>query len=196
MPKLARSIDQAVEELPASFEMGFAWYVVYANINCEARAAMGLTAKRFAVFLPTYAKKIKSGRKLVDVVRPLFPRYLFVGFDINRDPWTEVRLTNGVESLVSNNEIPMRVPPGIVEEIQWAQVAGEFDLKKPPPAKSVEIGDVVPITAGPFRDFVVEVTAAPDEHARVEILLKILGSTRRIKIALADLAPVNHTGAT
>jgi transcriptional antiterminator RfaH len=176
------------ESVPASFTGGFAWYVAYTAIKCEHRARMGLSAKGFAVYLPTYRREVRHARRVKIVDRPLFPRYVFVGFDINRDAWTEVRRTDGVERLLSHDEIPMRVPLGVVEGLRAAMQAGAFMPEdaggKPAPPM---IGESVEIADGPFRDFVVEVVSTPDERNRVEILLQVLGGERRIRMALAAL---------
>jgi len=171
--------------MTASFAGGFAWYVVYTNIKCEQRARMGLEAKRFAVYLPTYQREIRHARRTKLVERPLFPRYLFVGFDVKRDPWTEVRRTEGVERLLSQDDIPLRVPFGVVESLRAA--AAHLGALARKTAQTPVIGDHVEIIDGPFRDFVVEVVSAPDERQRVEILLKVLGGERKIKMALAAL---------
>jgi len=170
---------------PASGARDFAWYVAYTNIKCEQRARMELCAKGFAVYLPTFLREIRHARRVNVVERPLFPRYLFVGFDINRDPWTEVRRTDGVERLLSHEEMPVRVPHGVVEELRAAThlFAG---VEKAGLALPV-IGDCVKIADGPFRDFVVQVASAPDERHRVEVLMHVLGGERKIKMALAAL---------
>src|SRR5215470_1526757 len=106
--------ERAAPEFPASFTGNFGWYVAYTDVKGEQRARMGLAAKGFAVHLPIYLREVRHARRVKVVERPLFPRYLFVGFDINRDPWTEVRRTDGVDRLLSHDEIPVRVPSGVV----------------------------------------------------------------------------------
>jgi transcriptional antiterminator RfaH len=177
---------RALADLPAGFAGGFGWYVAYTRIKCEQHARKGLLAKRFAVYLPTYMREIRHARRAEIVERPLFPRYLFVGFDINRDQWTEVRRTDGVERLLSHDEIPVRVPTDVVEAIrEAAQLSSHLrKIPGPPPPK---IGEHVKIGDGPFRDFVVQVVSAPDERHRVEILMNVLGGARRVKMALAAL---------
>jgi len=173
-------------ELPASFAAGFAWYVAYTDVRCEQRARMELTAKGFAVYLPTYLREIRHARRVKTVERPLFPRYLFVGFDINHDPWTQVRRTDGIDRLLSHDEIPVRVPPGVVEGLRAAQERDVFAEKARMEAAPT-IGEHVEIADGPFRNFIVEVASAPDEQHRVEILLKVLGGERKIRMVLAAL---------
>jgi transcriptional antiterminator RfaH len=179
---------QSLGSLPASFTSGFGWYVVYTNIKCEQRARMGLCAKGFAVYLPTFQREIRHARRVKLVERPLFPRYLFVGFDINRDPWTEVRRTDGVERLLSHEEIPVRVPHGVVEELRAAAQLVARVEKAAAPTPPIP-GDCVKIGDGAFRDFVVQVVSAPDERDRVEILMNVLGGERKIKMALSALRP-------
>jgi transcriptional antiterminator RfaH len=177
---------QALADIPAGFAGEFGWYVAYTRIKCEQHARKGLLAKRFAVYLPTYLREIRHARRVKTVERPLFPRYLFVGFDINRDPWTEVHRTDGIDRLLSHDEIPVRVPTDVVEAIRAAAQCSSH-LRKTPGPPAPKIGENVKIGDGPFRDFVVQVVSAPDERHRVEILMNVLGGERRIKMALGAL---------
>ena len=48
---------------------------------------------------------------------PLFPRYLFVILDLERDRWLSVRSTVGVSRLFTQDGRPVPVPVGIVESL-------------------------------------------------------------------------------
>jgi transcriptional antiterminator RfaH len=169
----------SVDLIPASFPAGLAWYVVYCNINCEVRAQQGLAALGFKTYLPRLRKWIKHARKREAVDRPLFTRYLFVGFDINRDAWFPIRTTSGVERVLCRDGVPESVPAVVIEQLMAAQRMGRFDLTRT--ESLLKPGDRVEVDGGPFGDFVAEVATA-DDGKRVEILHHLFGRLTRMKL--------------
>lgn len=187
----AAAAPQSLADLPASFSSGARSYVVYTNINCEERAALGLRAAGFEVFLPTVTRMVKRGsRKKIKVERPLFSRYLFVRFDINRDPWTAIKRTDGVEALICNNQIPVSVPDAAIERLRTLQGLGAFD--ETVGRTEIGKGQSVRIEAGAFADWVGEVLAADNERRRVEILLDLLNRRVRINLPMESVRAVDR----
>ena len=170
-----------VDPLPASFPAGLAWYVVYTNINCEMRAKRGLDALGLRTYLPLLRKWRRHARRRDKVERALFARYLFVGFDINRDAWYPIRTTHGVESILSRDGIPESVPAAAIERLMAAEAMGRFDLTRE--GAMLRPGDKVEVEGGPFGDFVAEVATA-DDGKRVEILHSLFGRLTRMKLDL------------
>jgi transcriptional antiterminator RfaH len=174
--------------VPLSHAEGRAWHVVYTNIKCEFRAKLGLQAKGFEVFLPTYERWIRHARYKKKALRALFTRYLFVRFDIDREEWYwPICSTDGVEDLLRSNDIPLRVPDHLILELQRAQNAGLFDET----SELVRLakGSAVKPIVGPFADVVGRLKKA-DDRARVEVLFKILGGERVVRFKIGDLRPV------
>jgi hypothetical protein len=58
------------------------WYVVQTQPQSESRAELNLRRQGFTTYLPRYMRTRRHSRKVEMVARPLFPRYLFVGFDL------------------------------------------------------------------------------------------------------------------
>jgi transcriptional antiterminator RfaH len=174
---------------PASFPAGERWHVVYTNIKCEFRANMGLKAKGFETFLPCVRKKIRHARYTQTVDRPLFPRYLFVRFDIEKDEWFHpIKSTDGVEDLIRNGNIPVRVRDEELAPLVTAYQAGDFDMTRRRPVMSeFAVGEVVRITGGPFMGFNAEVLAAMGDKRRAEVMLHFLGRVSRITMKFDDL---------
>jgi transcriptional antiterminator RfaH len=176
--------DFRAVDIPASFPVGGAWHVVYTNIRCEFRANMGLKAKGFETFLPYLRKRIRHARYTQAVERPLFPRYLFVRFDVEKDEWFDpIKSTDGVEDIIRNNSIPVRIPQAELDPIIHAQKAGEFDLtRKRPISSEYAEGEVIRISAGPFAGFAAEVLATMPDKARAEVALQLFGRISRIAL--------------
>jgi transcriptional antiterminator RfaH len=149
-----------------------AWHVVRTNVNCENRARKGIEALRFEIYMPVEHKWIRHMRKRQRVARPIFARYLFVHFDAAREHWYPIRLTHGVESiLTTDRHVPACVPDGWIENFRRAEAAGVFDRTRE--SAAFEKGAKVKVEDGPFAGLVGEVLRA-DGKRRVEVLLTFL----------------------
>lgn len=96
------------------------WYVVQVKPCMEKTAIANLKELKVKTFCPLYehVKKIKG--KMVSELLPLFPSYIFVRFDINRNKkWRKIKYTKGVEKIIGCTEffIPP-LPKGFVEQLQ------------------------------------------------------------------------------
>src|SRR6266487_6598914 len=128
---------------------GERWFLVNAQPKSEGKAELHLGAQGFRTFQPQIRKTIRHARQLRTVRAPLFPRYLFVILDLERDRWLSVRSTVGVSHLFTQEGRPVPVPVGIVESLIERSAANltrlDTDLVK---------GKHVRILTGPFADFV------------------------------------------
>src|SRR5690242_6449294 len=129
------------------------WYLVHTRPNGERKAIFNLDAQGFLTFLPQIEKTIRHARRLKTVRRPLFPRYLFVKFDIARDRWTSIYGTVGVAGLLSQADRPVPVPVGIVERLLARHEEGITRLDR-----GLTPGQRVRILYGPFADLTATLT--------------------------------------
>ena len=163
-----------------------AWHVIRTNVNCENRARKGIEALRFPVYMPVETKWIRHMRKRLRVERPLFARYLFVRFDAAREHWYPIRVTHGVESILTGNggHIPACVPDAWIEEFARAEAAGVFDRTRAGAAFGK--GDKVLVEDGPFAGLIGEVLRA-DSRQRVEVLLAFTHRAVPVTVAAGAL---------
>ena len=171
-------------DLPISFQSGKKWYVVYTNIKCEFRAEKGLIAKGYDVFLPRAKCWIRHARQKKERVQPLLPRYLFVGFDINIMPWYEIRNTDGVEGVLSNNSIPVAVPAAAIEDLRAMEEIGVFD--ETTEVLRLRAGDPLRLVKGPFAGHVCTLKSARGKK-RVEVILSLFGRENVLQVPLSAL---------
>ena len=75
------------------------WFLAHTQPKSERKAELHLGAQGFRTYLPQIQKTIRHARQLRTVRAPLFPRYLFVILDLERDRWLSVRSTVGVSRL-------------------------------------------------------------------------------------------------
>jgi len=143
------------------------------------KAAEHLARQGYAAYLPRYRRYVRHARTRALVLRPLFPRYVFVGLDRLAQRWRPIRSTVGVVGLVSSADGPVPVAAAIVDALRRQEREGVFDLLSP--AARLRAGDAVRVTQGPFADLVGRLLGAAD-HERVFVLLDLLGRSVRAEM--------------
>lgn len=181
----ARAVPRMDEDIPFSFTDGSRWYAVMTNIRCEERAESGLAAKGFRTFLPKTRRWVKHARVRKAVDRPLLSRYLFVETDANRRGFHDIRITDGVEAIISTCGVPSHMPTGLIEEFIRRQMSGEFDevaKEKIPPGARIKIME------GQYGDFFATVVSV-GKASGGEVLAQLLGTRTRHRFALLNVRP-------
>jgi len=175
-----------VDKLPLGVigESDLRWFVVQSRPHKELFASRNLANQGFRVFLPQLRKSIRSARRVREVERPLFPRYLFVEMDLHRQGWRSILGTYGVTRLVMEGPRPLPAPRGLVEGlIARSDAYSVVDL-----SLSLTPGQSVELLSGPFAGKIgalVELEGAE----RVRVLLEILGAKREISVPAGAVAP-------
>ncbi len=82
-----------------------AWHCAVTKPQQEHIAAIHLTNQAFHTYLPVLDAK------------PMFPRYIFVEFDREKDPWGSIRSTRGCCDLLKDGYLPAIVPQKAIEAI-------------------------------------------------------------------------------
>ena len=157
------------------------WFLVHTQPNSERRAALHLGGQGFRTHFSTIQKTIRHARQLRTVRAPLFPRYIFIILDLQRDRWLSVRSTVGVSSLFSCDGRPIPVPVGIVETLIENTDEANLTLF----SSGLRTGQSVRILSGPFVDFVGTLERL-DDAGRVRVLLDMMGTA--VPVALRRIA--------
>jgi transcriptional antiterminator RfaH len=160
------------------------WYVVHTQPHHEVRADLNLRQQGFRTYLPRYLRSRRHARRTEQVLRPLFPRYLFVALDIARDRWRAIHSTFGVSHLVLAGEEPVAVPHGVVDDIR-AREGGDGLVKLGLPA-GLAPGSRVRLIDSIFADATGVLERAADDR-RVAILLELLGREVRVFVPAASV---------
>lgn len=155
------------------------WYVVHTHAQSEEKAVHHLNNQGFEAYLPKYLKRRRHARKTELVKSPLFPRYLFVKFDMSLHRWRSINSTLGVKHLVCTGDTPSAVPSEIIEEIKCHE--NENGIVVVDPRGRFQKGDPVRLLEGPFADVVGFFDGATDDQ-RVMILLDLMGRRVRVKL--------------
>jgi len=163
------------------------WFVVYTQPRNEDLASEHLERQGFDVYFPRYRKSRSHARRHDVVASPLFPRYIFVGFDVMGAPWRPIRSTRGVIDLVRHGHDPVPVPEGTIEEIK----AREDDNGYVVLGRHLQLsrGDRFRIDSGPFASCEAIFESKKDE-TRVIALLSLLGRKVSVQLPIGAVAPV------
>lgn len=98
------------------------WYAAYTQAQAELRAAGHLRRQGFDSYLPLCRRIQRHARREEAVLRPLFPRYVFVALNLDTDRWRSVNGTIGVSRLVCHGERPAALPDGVVEDLRISEI--------------------------------------------------------------------------
>jgi transcriptional antiterminator RfaH len=123
----------------------------------------------------------------VTQLRPLFPGYIFVAFDIAEVGWRRVKSTHGITQLVSFGTQPTPVPLDLISQLM---LRCDHEGKLLPP-KLLRLNDQVMLNTGPFADYVGTIEAiAPDR--RIWVLMEIMGRQTRVSVTAASVRAACH----
>jgi transcription antitermination factor NusG len=115
-------------------------------------------------------------------VGPLFPRYLFVPFDIEAPGWGDILRMQGVVSMLRSGLGPASVPEAAIqrwESLAAAQPDGVI-CQELPHGPLLQKGAKVDLIEGPFEGYTGIVKRSSAE--RVWLLLNILGADRQVAV--------------
>jgi transcriptional antiterminator RfaH len=160
------------------------WYVVHTQQHQEARAQVNLRRQGFATYLPVYQRARRHAGRIETVIRPLFPRYMFVAIDIQRERWRSVNSTFGVSSLVSAGDEPLPVAEEVVEEIRARE--DDKGLVKIGLPAGIGPGSAIRLIDGIFADARGVLERVADQR-RVSVLLQLLGRNVRVFVPSASI---------
>lgn len=165
--------------------MSLTWCVAYTQPSKELQALQHLKDQGYEVYLPRFKKLCRHARKVEEKLAPLFPRYIFVGMDLETARWRSINGTRGVSYLLMADDLgPAKVPVGIIEHLRSQE---ESDGVVPVSSLDSFIkGDRVRITDGVFKDQTATVDFL-DAQSRVQVLLSFMGREVNITLPAYDL---------
>jgi transcriptional antiterminator RfaH len=164
------------------------WYVVHTHHKHEERANANLGT----LGIETLSPKLRVSKfneftgKVSQIVRPLFPGYIFSRFKYN-ELYHRVSYTRGVHSLVSFNNRPVPVEDDIIELVR-AQIGTDGIVKT---IDELKAGDEVVINYGRFHDLYGVFERGMPESDRVRILLNTVSFQVHVVVERAFVTKVS-----
>ncbi len=145
------------------------WYAVNAITRQEERAQVNLDNQGYETWLPVLLSERRHARRVYTVREALFPGYLFIRLDADRDHWAPVNGTGGVRRLLTQQGRPVPVPGEFIGQLQEAMdETGCLQL----PERRLTPGQKLRFVQGPYRDCLGTLLRMPARD-RVSVLLHI-----------------------
>jgi transcriptional antiterminator RfaH len=94
------------------------WFVIRTKPHQEEIAKMHYVRQGFAVYLPKVQCIRRHARKTEQVMRPLFPGYIFLHLKAEEQDWTAISSTIGSIGAVRFNDYYPPVPDWVIAGIQ------------------------------------------------------------------------------
>ena len=159
------------------------WYVAQVKPSGFARAEANLDRQGFETFMPLRRKTVRHARQMHDVLRPVFPGYLFIKFGSERSDWRKIDSTFGVSKLISFEAgRPTPVPDALMTGLR----ARCNDNNVLQPLDDLRAGERLRMLTGAFADFVGEVEEMVTSD-RVRLLFELMGQTTRVDVLRVDV---------
>lgn len=155
------------------------WFLIHTHPRQEERTTQNLRAWK----IETLAPQIRDWRhnqftgSRVAMVKPLFARYVFARFDLER-LFHKVRYTRGVRELVSFGEGPVQVDPQIIDLVR-SRIGKDGFAKL---GDDLTPGDMAVIKEGALKDFTGVFAREINDSERVELLLTTVSYQARVYI--------------
>lgn len=160
------------------------WAVVVAKPNSEQIAVFNLERQGYNCYFPRF--KIKKPNQKV-VIKPLFPRYLFVYIS---QFWYSIKGTRGVTNILVGHDGPTMVDAGIIEAIKAREGEDGFVmLGAQIREEKFKKGQELKTLEGPFAGLSL-IYDSMSAHDRVKVLVDMLGRKVPIEVSEKQLLPV------
>jgi transcription termination/antitermination protein NusG len=162
------------------------WYVLHTYSGYEDSVAfnlkqrienMGMQDKIFDAIVPKEKKiKIRDGKRTT-VEEKIFPGYVLVNMIVTDDSWYVVRNTPNVTGFVGSGTIPTPV-----SEEEWNFLNKRMGNDEPKFKVDFEVGELVRITDGPFKDYEGKIGEIDQAKGKVKVFVTIFGRETPVEL--------------
>ena len=138
------------------------------------------------VLLPTEkVHEVRNGRKVTSE-RRMYPGYVFIQMEMNDATWHLVNSTPRIIEFLGNNN-PVPLSPTEVANILSAP---ENSSDKPRPKIEFEIGEMVRIKSGAFKDFTGRVDGVDYDKSRLNVFVSIFGRDTLVDLGFNEVEKI------
>ena len=177
--------------------MALRWYVVHAYSNFENKVKQALEERIVRDGLQDYFGKILVPTEEVVEMRmgqqrkserKFFPGYVLVQMELNDDTWHLVKNVPRVLGFIGGasdrpSPISEKEAMGILSRV-------EEGVNKPRPKVLFEVGEVVRIIDGPFKDFNGNIEEVNYEKSKVRVTVTIFGRATPVELDFSQVEKV------
>lgn len=172
------------------------WYVIHTYSGHENKVKLHLERlivsekleeKISQVLVPTEeVVEMKQGKK-TSTIRKLFPSYVLVEMEMDRDAWHLVSNAPGVTHFVGNSTKPQPLRDSELKRI-LRQDSDDAEGKKEHEIP-YRTGDHIKVTDGPFTEFTGVVEEIHPDRGKLKVMVSIFGRATPVEL---DFLQVSH----
>ncbi len=165
---------------------GRRWYVLHTYSGYEENVAQNLKQrvesldmedKIYNILIPTEKKiKIKNGKRRV-IEEKIFPGYILVEMEVTDESWYVVRNTPNVTGFIGSGTIPTPISEEEVKSLQK-----RMGVEDPKFTIDVEIGSLVKINEGPFKNMDGKVTSIDEAKGKIKVSVSMFGRETPVEL--------------
>ena len=161
------------------------WIVAKTKPNQNKIALINLERQNFEFFQPKLNRISRGQNKFKEIIKPVFPGYIFIAINLEENNWQRINNTRGISSIINfGNQIPL-IRSELIEELKHrfsmnntAKLADQF-----------EVGTNAEIINGPFTKLIGKIDEI-NSNQRIWILLDVLGTQRRVSVNKLQLKKI------
>jgi transcriptional antiterminator RfaH len=161
------------------------WVAVNTHPHKEAFAVENLQRQKFLAYCPLIRRRITHARRSQDVLRPLFPSYIFVRVDAATQNWRSISSTFGVRTLICCGARLSYLGDDFIRSLQAREIDGAIIR----PENPYTVGQEVRVSGGAF-DGLVATIIEMDEKDRLVVLMNLLNRPVKVKLETSNVVAV------
>ncbi len=158
------------------------WAAINTHPHREHIVIDNLIRQNFEAYCPRELKRVRHARRVQDVLRPLFPGYVFAQVESELTAWRPIVSTYGVRALVRVGDRPAFVDGSFIDGLRAREVDGVIAK----PATPYELGQEVRLSGGPFDGVIGRIIEMNDKD-RLVLLTSLLQQDVRLRVASASV---------
>jgi transcriptional antiterminator NusG len=129
------------------------------------------------ILIPTEKEYVTRNGKRKIIDKKIFPGYLFINMDLDKESEQLVQSTDGITGFVRIGTKPIPV-----EDYEIKRILKNINSVEDAPKSSYKNNDVVLIVAGPFADFTGKVDHIDDARGKIKCLVQIFGRDTSVEL--------------
>ena len=153
------------------------WIVINTHSHKEALALDNLQRQKFKAYCPLIRRRIRHARRQQDVLRPLFPSYVFARVNTSKDRWQSISSTFGVKSFISFGGRVSFLQDDFISSLMAREVEGVIVH----PVSPYQVGQQVRVSGGVF-DGLIATIIDMNEKDRLVVLMDLLNRPVKVKL--------------
>jgi len=107
------------------------WHIIYTQTYKEKYLDYQIKNLGLKTYLPLYKRSVSHSRKVIEKTYSLFPRYLFVKFDVNKSTYNHLKKLHGLEEFIRSDSKLVTISDEIIKKIKDKEDEGGYiDITK------------------------------------------------------------------